>query len=329
MSISSRSRMRNQWIMALAALLVLPNCLVAQDNGARLGTFDSTTGEIAFALSLQPRLATPAEVQPARIVIYFDTSASQNGLFRDDARKALNGVLQGLDPADQVQLYAVDLDPVPLTSDFVAPNSAEMKAALVKLEDRLPLGSTNMDAMLANAVELLDGDETNKNVLYIGDGISRGAQISTERAQSLISQLTRNRIAISSFAIGPERDVDSLATLANHTGGNVFIDTDDIGSCDQAAAGLVTTVRGSVFWPNRVTPSDQVTELFPSQTPPLRNDRDTILVGALASRDQISLTMSGTVNGKVQEFTWTASPEASDGDFRFLPARMAGGCCPR
>ncbi len=85
MSKCSRNGMRFQWVLGLAALLVVPNCLVAQETAARLGTFDSTSGEITFALSLQPQLAAPGEVQPAHIAIYFDTSASQNGLFRDDA----------------------------------------------------------------------------------------------------------------------------------------------------------------------------------------------------------------------------------------------------
>ena len=53
----------------------------ANQQKARLATFDTSTGETYFALSLSPQAAKPpAPVHD--IVVLFDTSASQTGIYR-------------------------------------------------------------------------------------------------------------------------------------------------------------------------------------------------------------------------------------------------------
>ena len=53
---------------------------------------------------------------------------------------ALKGFLAGLTAGDRVRLVAVDLNAIPLTKTFVAPNGKEMAAALAALDARVPLG---------------------------------------------------------------------------------------------------------------------------------------------------------------------------------------------
>ena len=316
MSKCSRSWVRFQLTLSLAIALVT-TAVSAQNHEARLATFDSSTGETAFALSLTADMGATSSA--AKVVIFVDTSASQIAEFREDSFKALKAVLTGLDPQDQVQLYAMDIDPVPLTDSFVAADSSQINVAIQQLNDRLPLGATDIAAMLERSVQALKGNENNKNVIYIGDGVSRGALLATERFESMINDLAKNQIAFSTFAIGPERDIKMLATLANHTGGNVFVDTDDIGSTDQAAAGLVRTVRGTVMWPTRIEKPTEMTEVFPSALPPLRSDRDSILIGSLTQRGQFDVTIHGTINGQATSKTWPVTAEAADRDFGFLP----------
>ncbi len=91
----------------------------------RLNTYLAGDGTAYYALSLSPNV----DVKPAanrEIVILFDTSASQTSVFREKGLAALAALNAGLDRGDRVRLFAVDLDAVPLTADFVAPRSAEM-----------------------------------------------------------------------------------------------------------------------------------------------------------------------------------------------------------
>jgi len=118
------------------------------DGDSRLATYDSA-GETHFALSVVPEVQT--ESRASDIVVYVDTSASQTGAFKKDSIEAVKQMLGSLSVEDRVQVFAVDLDPIPLTRGFVSPGSEEATIALENLNQRVPLGSTDVEAMLESA----------------------------------------------------------------------------------------------------------------------------------------------------------------------------------
>lgn len=296
------------------------------NEAARLATFDSTTGETSFALSLLPRIETPASL-PADVLIVVDTSASQTGLYQADSAELVEKLLGTLNAGDRVRIAAVDLDLVQLqpAAGFVAPDSAEARAALAQLRERVPLGSTDLAGLLRQAPVQFAPAEAgrNQNVIYIGDGVSRGGLVHDANFGSLVDELAARRISLSSYAIGPERDVESMAALANMTGGNLFLDSDDPASLDNGAANLARTVHGQVFWPARMTLPETVKEVFPRQVPPLRFDRDTIIVGTLTSREPWNLEVSGELGGQPLTLAWPLEAEESSDEFAFLPKLIA------
>src|SRR5262249_20014455 len=97
--------------------------------------------------------------------------------------------------------------------------------ALKKLQGELPLGTTNMEAVLRTTVDQFEkGADTNRVVIYIGDGLSTANLLGTAAFAELMEKLRDERISVSSYAIGPRRDANLLAALANQTGGNLYID---------------------------------------------------------------------------------------------------------
>lgn len=296
------------------------NGLYAQGDSAspRMATFESA-GEISFALSVQGNFDDQAE-RTSDVVVYVDTSASQTGLFKEDSIKALQKVLDNLTAGDRVKVMAVDLDPIPLTDGFVRADSQSIRDAIGALQKRVPLGSTDMKTMLKSAASEFDASaDSNRNVLYIGDGISRAGLMEESVFADVINGLVRENVSVSSLAIGPDRNIELLATLANHTGGNVFLDSDDPKSVDASAIGLADTVHGKVFWPQSSELDDSVVESYPNTVPPIREDRDTILVGTLADRDNVNIKVSGLLNGQSHEISLAVMPEAANADFAFLP----------
>ena len=97
--------------------------------GAELKTYQRDDGQTFFALSLTPP-ADAAQDQPCDVVILFDTSASQSGAYRDTALAAVEACIAKLRPQDRVQMLAVDLEARPITSEFLAADSDELRAAL-------------------------------------------------------------------------------------------------------------------------------------------------------------------------------------------------------
>jgi hypothetical protein len=312
------------WGLSPIALLVMSTSLMAATpNGsspeaARLATFDNANGETYFALSLAPKVRA-REAGGCDVVIVVDTSASQTGVYRDDGFEALRAVLAGLDARDRVKLLAADLRAVPLTPHFVAPDSPEMADAMKKLKRRVPLGSTEMGAVLQQSAAEFAGTTGNpKALVYIGDGMSKANLMAGNEFSAIVDRLVKHQIPVSAFAVGPQRDIQLLATLANQTGGNWLVDTREI-SPRRAGDALARFVQADVFWPDKTDLPSSVALCYPACTPPLRSDRDTVLIGKLTERDTMNITISATANGQRVTLTWTVDAEASSEDHAYLP----------
>jgi len=288
----------------------------------RLATFESSTGEKYFALSLVPSAnVTAAAAQD--VVILYDTSASQTGIYRDDSMAALQSMLGSLGAQDRVKLMAVDLSAIPLTQQFVAPGSDEVAQALRNLDQRAPLGSTDMLGAMRGALSSFEGPAARpRAVVYIGDGMSRAKVVESPGFESLIRDLVAARVAVSSLAIGPNRDAHLLAALANHTGGMLYVDAES-NTAQEAGLAMARAARATVFWPLHAKLPPAFQEAYPKQMPPLRADRDSILIGRLDGAGPYDVSVHCEANGREVDQSWQLASEASNPDFGFLPQLVA------
>ncbi|MFH1924346.1 MAG: vWA domain-containing protein, partial [Planctomycetota bacterium] len=254
----------------------------------------------------------------------FDTSARQTGEHRAKALTVLAALLTALSPDDRVCLMAVDLNAVPMTEEFAGPTSPEMIAAITRLESRIPLGSTDMEEALLGAIETFPRDATApKHVIYVGDGQSIATGSDVTQFDKLAATLAKARVSVSSCGVGPKLDTVFLCALASRTGGwMVAVDTEGQQTPEQAGANLARAVHGTVFWPSFVQLPASVNEVFPKHMPPLRSDRDSLIIGTVKGADyaddffSIRMTISDTkVSG---ELRWTAIPNYSSAGNRYL-----------
>ncbi len=297
-------------------------------------TFAAADGSEYFALAVLPGAdQRPAAPTARDIVVLFDTSASQVNHFRDKGLDALEFFLGSLGENDHVRLMAVDIDAVPLTPTFVAPASAEMQAALAALRTRTPLGTTDMHKAVSATISSFDGKELTPDrtraAVYIGDGMSLGGLVASAEMQQGIDQLVAKQISVNSFAVGPRVDAQLLGVLANHTGGMLLVDSENLNG-KQFGGYLAESATGAVAWPTKVTLPDSVTEFYPKQFPPLRFNRDTVVVGLGKPVAEVSITVEASVQGKPVSLAWTTAPVATADDHSYLPelidlARKDGG----
>ncbi len=224
------------------------------------------------------------------VVILFDTSASQTGLIRDKALASLESLLGSLAGQDRVLLLAVDLDAVPMSPDWMPAQGPAIKQAVAALKARVPLGATDIQAALDAAIARFDAKSTTPRIVaYIGDGMSSANFMPLPEYRKLIDRLVARRVSVSSYAIGPRLDSPLLASLANQTGGMLVVDDDSIDP-KQAASFLAKSVRAAVLWPTKVNWPEAVAEVYPERMPPLRTDRDTVVLGKLAGTARTSWT---------------------------------------
>jgi tetratricopeptide (TPR) repeat protein len=283
---------------------------------ARMEAYAKPDGASYFSLSLVPQ-ATLAPTDSCDVVVLFDTSASQMGPYRDKGLDVLRGLLSTLGDKDRVKLVAVDLNAVPLTDSFVAPRGKEMEAAMAKLARRVPLGSTDMEATLQGALKSYQGDSAAaRAAFYIGDGLSNANLVGTD-VPALIDQFVKNRISIDSFAVGPSRNSAVLAALANQTGGVVALDGEKV-SGREVGAQFSRAVHDPVIWASERKLPETLSEVYPSKTPPIRLDRDMILVGKGSADAEFAVDIRGDAAGKPVNLHWNVKPAKANDDNAYL-----------
>nr|MBA3480357.1 VWA domain-containing protein [Pirellulales bacterium] len=330
-------------LVGLATLVAMAGSAVAADS-ARLATYRQD-GETSYALSLTADMPNK-EVDAVDVVVLFDTSASQQGAYRETAIESLKALIAGLRPSDRVQVVAVDLNARPLNKDFAAAADPAVAEALTALGQQAPLGTTDLGAALDAAVKQFEMAESgSRAIVYIGDGISMANLLDAPTLAPLVAKMQAARVPVSSYAVGPETDPQLLAVLANQTGGNVYIGEpmvwqdeaagvtdarareENTRNADVAGKALAGWSRAAVMWPSKAQVPDVLGQVYPTSIPPLRADRDTILVGRtpadLTASVELTVQAAGA-DGMPVDLAWAATPEASGPDHAFLVSLVDG-----
>ncbi|RPH78457.1 MAG: hypothetical protein EHM77_06895, partial [Planctomycetaceae bacterium] len=199
--------------------------------------------------------------------------------------------------------------------------------ALAKLGRRLPLGNTNLAAALESArASVLDGPaDRTRGIVYIGDGATMRLAHDRAKFETLVDALRTDRISIHSIAIGPTRNIELMATLANHTGGYLaLIGPAEAEIVDQIGRQMAAAAIVSPIWIDSVELPAGMTAVQGKRLPPLRVDRDTLIFGTATAVADGPIRVSGqTARGKVA-FSGQTTVEVDHPDFAFLPGLVSG-----
>ncbi len=308
-----------------ATLSASPTSPILARTTSGLIKYQPPTGPNCAALVLSAPVNPNSSVVPHDHVVIVDTSASQGGEFRLRSLAIAAEVCRLLPAGDRVHLFASDVATEELTADFVAVGSHELQAALDRLEDRVPLGSSNVELALRTALREFHGNRA-RSVLYIGDGFSTAQLIQTPAMHKLVTELRAAFVPVSSLAIGPRIDLLLLGSLAQHTGGVVVVDESNSvadrepqASDLQGVAGrLVKAVTAPVFYPTSITTNPVIPSLMPRTLPPVRFDRETVLLGKDVPAKQVQVKLTGTIRGQARELSWVIGDEVVEGSTGFV-----------
>ncbi|HEV3338902.1 MAG TPA: vWA domain-containing protein, partial [Pirellulales bacterium] len=203
---------------------------------------------------------------------------------------------------------------------FYAPQAAETKDAFAKLQRRVPLGATSLQPALDAALKAFAGSsgaDRGRSIIYIGDGMSTGKLVDMQEFRALISQLRTRQIPVNSFAVGPRTDLQVLGVLAQHTGGVVLVDAlvdDSKQTPEKLGQKLAAAADAPVFYPETISLAPQADKLLPGVVPPIRSDRDTILLG----KGRVGESLKVAVTGERGSLTWSVKPAPAQAGNTFL-----------
>ncbi|MEL7338540.1 MAG: VWA domain-containing protein, partial [Planctomycetota bacterium] len=260
----------------------------------------------------------------AQVVVLVDTSASQANGFRDASVAAAKGVLAKLRTGDRVRLYAADVTATPLSDDFGYSAQESTQQAISKLEQRLPLGNTNLAASLDTARRQLASSSSNnaaRSIIYIGDGVSFGQMRDEGRFGDLVDALRADKIAVHSIVIGPTNNAEMMGTLANQTGGNIeVLSAQQMKYAETAGKSAADAATTSPIWIASADLPEGLQGIQTDRLPPLRFDRDSVLIGHVRDHGKSGMIqLRGNLAGKPVVLGVDANTEASNPEFSFLP----------
>ena len=193
---------------------------------------------------------------------------------------------------------AFDLNATPLTQGFVAPNSAEMAAALGALNQRTPLGSCDLEKALETALKSFSGDNKSaRAIVYIGDGSSRANVLTADQLDRVVNDLVAQRTPVIALW---SRSPDSGANAGNPGlahGGHGRAGSRPSGCRRLWGLAWSKPLHGSVLWPKAggaVKWPDGM-DVYPKMFPPMRSDRDTVVIGTEKSTaaKQVEIDVEG------------------------------------
>lgn len=293
--------------------------LPAGGASSRLATFNEA-GSNYFAVSLQ---TDPAAEYPLadnyEVVLIIDTSATQTGTVRIESLEVLDELAASLPASSQVALVACDVESVNLSDGLVPTTDAKWETAVARLKKRIPLGTTDLGGALTTASKLFSANVSQRTIIYIGDGVNRANLLSKTEHRQLIDALVKGKITVTSLAIGPVVDLASLAAIANQTGGLV-LNRDAIEDSTQSIGRhLAHSVTLPVIWVEEAQLPSSLAGHFPQRFPPLRLDRDSVIVGQASSAiENCTIKLQGMAANQPVSLSWSLTAEASNPDMGFL-----------
>ncbi|MBR0236893.1 MAG: VWA domain-containing protein [Thermoguttaceae bacterium] len=303
---------------ALFASTVLADDPVESSNiagAAELYTFqDASSGESYFALSVSP---TPSETPVAErnVVIVADTSASIAANYRQQQLDAIKSFVGSLNPTtDKVCLVASDVDSTPLTQGFVSPDSEEFNNAFTALEDRVPLGAMNIETAMKTASSQ-PFPAGNNSIMFIGSGTSRAKTLTPAQFDGICKDLATKKLPVNSVQIGPNPDARVLSCLAAKTGGMAIVPSEDAEDSNKdTVAAMDSATSAEVIWPDQATVKWSGSFKPAMDFPPLRTDRDSMIVGTYQGDASLDLTVNTTDGAQ----SWSAQPDNTAEKFDYI-----------
>ncbi|MEC8474211.1 MAG: hypothetical protein VXZ38_06150, partial [Planctomycetota bacterium] len=292
---------------------------------ARVATYQTEEGDSFFAVALQPSaeeaILESVRSRPADVIVIVDTSATQVGEFREDSITALDAILGRLRPQDRVRVFAADVKTSELTTGFIGADEASV--SLKVLAKRLPLGNTNLMEALTVTSDTFSDEAANRtrSIVYVGDGTAIDTMGNESSFATMVDSLREKQISLHSVAIGATRNIELMGILANQTGGVIGVVGDDTSTGAEAiATRIADSAKMSAIWVKEAKLPGGMESVQSDRLPPLRLDRDSILLGTAASLSENGqLEIIGESAEDTIRLISTVTVEENHPDFAFLP----------
>ena len=210
----------------------IPNVLAEDASGLLMIGGDGSFGAGGYYKTPIERILpvdmdVKAQVQLPRLslVIVVDKSGSMSGSVPtgetklDVVKSAALAAIESLNPFDRVGLLAFDADwqwAVPLT------DAGETQKIAADLATLVPGGGTIMYPALEEAYRVISASPSPlRHIIVLTDGLTNPGEF-----EALVKKMAREKVTVSTVAVGDDADVGLLRNMAQWGGGRTYVTSD-------------------------------------------------------------------------------------------------------
>ncbi len=270
--------------------------------GAHLiSEYDPVAGEGHFLLVAAPGIDAKAETVAKDVILVLDTSGSMEGEKIEQARAALAGVLERLNPEDRFAAIEFSTGVRPYDPGLLP---ASERAGAMSWVERLPAtGGTDINRALLEAFAMTDPERPTM-VIFLTDGLPTEGETNPDAILANAERDASENVRLFNFGVGYDVDtllLDALAT--NHRGRSSYVAPGE--QIDEAVSAFYAGISAPVLSDLSIDWGGlDVVDLSPDPIPDLFSGSQLVVAGRYERPGDATITLEGTVNGEPRAYTF-------------------------
>jgi Ca-activated chloride channel family protein len=291
------------------------------DFGLNLLSYREGGEDGFFLLLVAPKVQVDErEVVAKDVILVLDTSGSMEGEKIEQAKEALEFILEHLNPEDRFNIVAFstgvrvyEREPEPAT---------RADQARRFIDDLRAVGGTNIDLALAEALAMADGERP-QIIIFLTDGLATEGVTDTDRIIANVGRQVSENVRIFTFGVGNDVNTFLLDTIAqDNRGASSYVRPHE--SIGEEVSSFYAKVSMPLLADVELDFGDlRVEDTYPYPLPDLFAGTQLVVVGRYREGGRTDVVLRGQVNGEDQRFVYENLRFSDKGGEEFIPRLWA------
>jgi Ca-activated chloride channel family protein len=273
-----------------------------EDLGVNLLSHKERGEDGFFMLLVAPNVEVDdAQVVSKDVIFVLDTSGSMEGEKIDQAKDALLFVLDNLNPEDRFNI--VEFSTGVRTYGDGQQSVRRTQDASEWVRDISAGGGTDINRAMLEALDIADRERPTV-VIFLTDGLPTEGVVETDLILNNVKQAARSNMRVFTFGVGDDVNTVLLDTMAREMrGASAYVRPGE--RIDEQVGAFYAKVSTPVLADIELTfRGVRVNDAFPYPLPDLFAGTQLVLVGRYRDGGPATVTLEGTVNGRMQRFVY-------------------------
>ncbi len=288
-----------------------------EDVGLNLLTYKPDTQSDGFFLLLAaPKVKVEQEEVIARdVILVLDVSGSMRGVKLEQAKEALDFVLDNLNDEDRFDIIAFSTATQPYARGLVpAAKRGEARRFVSRLKAG---GSTDINRALLEALTLA-GEDRPAIIIFLTDGLPTVGVVDTDQIIANVADAAPDNARIFPFGVGYDVDTVLLDSIAqNHGGASGYVRPEE--EIDEKVSAFYAKVSTPLLTDLEIDFGDvDAHDIYPYPLPDLFAGTQLVVVGRYRDGGDTTVTLAGAFHDQPQTFRYDGVRFRQEGGPEFI-----------